>query len=224
MATGDTGTRPTADAPVDEHAELRAVIAKAKAGDASVLPQLRAILDGNPALVKRYGDLGRQAEAAWVALAAGTNLYMRETFARTADARRAELTRPGASPVEKLLVERVVACDLQLGYLTTAEADALGAGDGYRQLDFHAKRVERAQRMFLTATAALVAFQRLVPAARLVAEPVVAIHSQPAKTEQTAEPHTTADAAGRVTVAIESAEPDEARSEPHDRLRVGVTC
>ncbi len=199
------------------------MIAKAKAGDASVLPQLRAILDGNPALVERYGNLGRQAEAAWVALAAGTNLYMREAFARAADARRAELTRPGATPMELLLVARVVACDLQLNYLAAAEADALGAGDSYRLVDYHAKRVERAQRMFLSATGALVTFQKLVPAARLVAEPVAPINSRPTKTEQTAEPRTVADAAGRVSVATESVEPDEARSEPHDRLRVGVT-
>lgn len=223
MATGGDEERTAATEPADELAELRAVVAKAQAGDASVLPQLRAILDRNVALVEHYGDLGRHAQAAWVALASGNNLHMREAFARAADARRAELTRPGATPVERLLVERVFACDLQLGYLATAEADALGAGDGYRQLDFHAMRVERAQRMFLSATGALVAFQRLVPAARLVAEPLLPIDSRPTKTEQTAEPGTTANAAGRVTVATESPEPDEARSEPRDRLRVGVT-
>jgi hypothetical protein len=163
--TAEGSEEPPAVEPADELAEMRAVIAKAKAGDASVLPQLRAVLDNNPALVRHYGDIGRHAQAAWVALAAGRSLYLKETLTRAADARRAELTRPGASPPERLLVERVVACDLQLGYLMTAEADALGAGESYRQLDFTAKRIERAQRMLLNALAALVAYQRLVPVA-----------------------------------------------------------
>lgn len=164
--TTDGNKQPlTATEPADELAELRAVVGRAKAGDASVLPQLRVILDKNPTLVKYYGDLSKHAEAAWVALAAGRSHYLKETVTRAAEARRAELTRPGATAVERLLVARVVACDLQLGYLTTAEADALGAGDSYRQLDFHGTRVERAQRMLLSAMGALVTYQRLVPAA-----------------------------------------------------------
>jgi len=54
---------------------------------------------------------------------------------------------------------------LQLNYLATAEADALGAGESYRQLDFTAKRIERAQRMLFNAVGALVTYQRLTPAA-----------------------------------------------------------
>jgi hypothetical protein len=220
MTTEGNEERPTTE-PADELAELRTVVAKARAGDASVLPQLREILDRNPNLVRHYGDLGRHAQAVWVALAGGKNLYMRETFARAAEARRAELTRPGALLVERLLVERVVACDLQLGYLTTAEADALGAGDSYRQLDFQAKRVERAQRMLLSALGALVTYQRLVPAAVAeiaAGEPTRAdvgceSHVQPARVAPTQ----------AVDYVLEE-EPAETDRDEREPVRVRVPC
>jgi hypothetical protein len=224
MATDSNQGPPEASEPADALAELRAVVVRAKKGDASVLPKLRALLDRNQALVAHYGDLAKQAEAAWVALASGSNLYMRETLARSAEARRAELTRPCASPVERLLVERVVACDLQLGYLTTAEADALGAGDGYRQLEYHARRVERAQRMLLGALGALTAYQRLVPAAVAAAVPVSApsLTAPECERQPHAEPVVQAPAA-RVFVDEEPDEADTTDAE-RERLRVGVAA
>ena len=223
MTTDDNRQPPAATEPADELAELRAVVAKAKAGDASVLPQLREMLDNNPALVTYYGDLGQHAEAAWVALAAGRSLYLKETVARAAAARRAELTRPGAPPVERLLVERVVACDLQLGYLTTAEADALGAGESYRQLDFQAKRVERAQRMYLAALGALVAFQKLVPVPQAVAPVATPVLPTRTPSERAAAPPPATVAADRVPVPADDVDAEDERIEPQDRLRVGVT-
>lgn len=90
-------------------------------------------------------------------------MYLRETATRAAEAQRAELTRSGAGPIEKLLVERVVACWLQTNYFSAHEADRLGAGDAFRQLQFHAKRLEQAQRMYLAALGALLTFQKLTP-------------------------------------------------------------
>ena len=60
MTTEGTGEPP----PREALAELRDVIARAKAGDAAALPRLREIFDRSPALAARYGDLARQAEAA----------------------------------------------------------------------------------------------------------------------------------------------------------------
>ncbi|QJW94612.1 hypothetical protein [Frigoriglobus tundricola] len=214
MATEGSGEPPQSEV----RAEIQGVLAKAKAGDASVLPQLREILDKNPSLVKHYGSLARHAEAAWIALAGGANLYMRESFARGAEARRAELTRPGASAVEKLLVERVVACDLQLGYLTTAEADALGMGDSYRQAEYHARRVERAQRMQLAALGALVTYQRLVPAVAIKTPTAVA-----AGQEEQAPDRARTDASPQMRLMVEvDAETHETTREEREPVRVGA--
>jgi hypothetical protein len=219
MAT--VGTKePT---PPEVLAAIQDVVAKARKGDATVLSQLRAIMDRNPGLARHSGDLARHAESAWVALASGPNLYLKEALTREAEVRRAELTRPGATPIEQLLVARVVACHLELHYLSAAEANTLSAGDGYRVTDYQARRVERAQRMYLGAMGALVTFQKLTPVPQVVAP--VATPELPTRTknEQTIDPRP-ATAAGRVPVLPDEVELEEERLEPHDRLRVGVTC
>lgn len=212
------GTEPTP--PPDPLADLRAVVARAKAGDAAAVPQLRIILDANPALVRHYGDLARQAEGAWVALAAGNNLYLKETVLRAAESQRSELTRPGAQPVEKLLVERVVACGLQVQYFSATEANALAAGDTFRQLQFHAKRVGQAQRMYLTALGALVTYQKLVPADAVVAEEAAALadmhkHQLPVRAPAEPEPQ------ARIPIVVD-ADPHEPAHEERERVRIGV--
>ena len=64
---------------------------------------------------------------------------------------RAALTRPAAPPVERLLVDRAVACWLQLQYFTAVEANAVSAGEPPRLLQFRARRQAQAQRRRETA-------------------------------------------------------------------------
>ena len=208
---------PWGHPPPDALTDLRTVVSRARAGDASVVPQLRAVLDDHPALVRHYGDLARQTEAAWITLAAGSNLYLKETVSRAAEAQRAELTRPGAQPVEKLLVERVVACGLQVQYFSATEANALAAGDTCGQLRFHAKRVGQAQRMYLAALGALVTYQKLVPVEVVaVAEHAVASeHEERLPAEMLADPRTRA----RLTIE-DDAVAHEPACEERERVRI----
>ena len=145
------------------------------------------------------------------------------TLTRGAETRRAELTRPGATPTELLLVSRVVACDLQVNYLAAAEAGSLEAGDSYRQVDFQAKRVERAQRMFLSAMGALVTFQRLVPIPQPVAASAAQVLPTQMQNEKTAESRLAGNATDSVPLVGEDVEPDNAEPELRERLRVGMT-
>lgn len=219
MATEGT-KEPT---PPEVLAAIQEVVAKARKGDAAVLPQLRAIMDRNPGLARHSGDLARHAQSAWVALASGPNLYLKEALTREAEVRRAELTRPGATPIEQLLVARVVACHLELHYLSAAEANALSAGDGHRVTDYQARRVERAQRMYLGAMGALVTFQRLMPVPQVVGNAAAPVLPTLTENDKTAEPSLVTSAAGRVPVVTDDAEIEEERLESRDRLRVGVT-
>lgn len=148
---------------------------------------------------------------------------MKETLTREAQTRRAELSRPGATPVEQLLVARVVACHLELHYLSAAEANALSAGDSYRLVDYQGKRVERAQRMYLAAMGALVTFQKLMPVPQAVAAVATPVLLTRPKNEQTIDPRP-ATAAERVPVLTDDVDLEEERPETRDRLRVGVTC
>ncbi|MDY3558730.1 hypothetical protein R5W23_005887 [Gemmata sp. JC673] len=83
---------------------------------------------------------------------------------RFATARRAELTRPGALPAEKMLVDRAVACALQVEYFSAMEANAIEGGEPAKLLQWRAKRHAQAQRAFQTALASLLTAQKLFPA------------------------------------------------------------
>jgi hypothetical protein len=69
------------------------------------------------------------------------------------------LVAPGASPVERLLVGRVVACWLQLHYFDTIAAQA----EIHEESPKLAQRQEQAHRMYLSALAALTTLRRLLP-------------------------------------------------------------
>jgi hypothetical protein len=101
---------------------LQALVKRAEQGDESALPELRAALDANPWIWQRYGDLARQSQAAWLQLIAGPNLLLHESVERKAEQLRAELAGPEPSPLERLLVERVIACWLQTQYADAAYA------------------------------------------------------------------------------------------------------
>jgi len=160
----------------DVLAEIRAVVGRAKQGDVSVLPRLRELLENHPALWRHYGNLAVQAEATWTSLAAGQDLYLRESLLRQAEALRQELAGSGPSPVERLLVERVVACWLQLHYFDTIEAQGLGNDEKPRLAALRAKRQEQAHRMYLTSLAALTTLRKLLPGAAAEALPSPSNH------------------------------------------------
>jgi hypothetical protein len=177
MATDGVGQPP----PPQVLAEIREVVARAKAGDAAAVPRLREVLTEHPAIWRTYGDLAAHTQQAWLNLASGKDLHLRECVARFAENLRAELTRPAASPLERLLVERAVACWLMMHYHTAVEANAVEAREAPRLLEYRAKRQARAQRMFESALSALVTMQKLFPSvsagalAPAVEEPAVAL-------------------------------------------------
>jgi hypothetical protein len=109
---------------------LQSLVKRAEQGDESALPTLRAALDANPWIWERYGDLAQQSQAAWLQLIAGPNLLLRESVERKAAQLRAELAGPGPSPLERLLVERVIACWLQVQYADAAYAQQTSPSPG----------------------------------------------------------------------------------------------
>ena len=146
--------------PMDE---LFVVVKQARGGDSSVVPRLRAILTERPQLYHHYGNLAKQAEAAWVALAAGPDLFLKECLLHQTEDMRNGLIRPSSPPLESLLVERVVATWLQLQYFAAMEAQVHVKGEGVKLLQFYSKRQASAQKLYESSLAALLTFQKLVP-------------------------------------------------------------
>src|SRR3954453_5441618 len=127
--------------------ELRQLVARAEQGDDSALPALRRLLDNTPALWREYGDLARQAELAWLRLMCGSNLALRESLLRKAAELKAELGGEAQPPLEKLLVERVVLCWLQVHYADVRLAQLKEQGPDQVRAATHF--LDRAQQRYL---------------------------------------------------------------------------
>jgi hypothetical protein len=142
-------------------ARVNALLPAANAGDGAALAELRAVLEGTPALWDHVGDLGRQAELALVRAAAGTNTVAKDAIFRRLHALRREVAGPAPSALERLLADRVALGWLGLAVAEGAYHRALERGLGQADDEFHQRRIERAQRRYLAAIKALATVRRL---------------------------------------------------------------
>jgi hypothetical protein len=142
--------------------ELRRAVQHAEEGDVSVLPVLRRLLDENPAVWQRYGDLAEQAELAWLNLACGTNFALRESLTRRLAQLRAELGGETASPLERLLVDRVVAGWLQTHHADVHLAQLRASTSDPARIKLATLLLDRAQARYLAAIRSLVTARKLL--------------------------------------------------------------
>jgi hypothetical protein len=119
MTTATTNaTQPPADpagpaAPAPLAGELQDLVRRAEAGDLSVLNDLQRVLRARPELSDSYRTLGDMVELAWLRLAAGDDVMKLGIWQRQLDNVKAEVAGEVASPLVKLLAQRVGACWLQ---------------------------------------------------------------------------------------------------------------
>ena len=144
----------------DALARIRDLLQRAEAGDQTVLPDLRCVLDTHPQLWQHLGDLARQAESAWLDRVAGANLLLRESVSRKQAELKAQLGDSSGSPLEKLLVDRVAACWLQLQYADYQAAQL--QSDLPSQHRICATRQNAAQRRYLHALKTLATVRKLL--------------------------------------------------------------
>jgi hypothetical protein len=154
-------------ASVPTKAEVKTLLKKAEQGDTTVLPALRAYMDLAPGYWEKLGDLAHMTRIGLIHQAAGEkNLMLQETITRKCAALTQELAGPTPSPVERLLVERIVLCWL---HLHCAEATYVTLKDlSLRQAEFHQARISKAQARYLSAIRTLAHVRRLgVPAVQV---------------------------------------------------------
>jgi hypothetical protein len=108
----DDVSKPTtaAQASPKKHDELLALTDRAQKGDKTALPALRELLKEPAAADLLGGDLAKQAQLTLINKFSGQNLLFRESLTRKLDLLREELAGPNPTPLERLLVERIVAC------------------------------------------------------------------------------------------------------------------
>jgi hypothetical protein len=141
--------------------ELKQLGAKAKAGDASVLPLLRQLLDEHPEVWEYAGDLDRIAVRSWIALLAGQDPLSAETIQRKAEHLRAELEGDKPTPLERLLVRQVVVCWLEMTHAQMQMAAPGKTTPG--QAGYNLRRTESTQRKYLAAIKTLITVRAVMP-------------------------------------------------------------
>ena len=154
-----TEARAVAD---EERSRLEGLVSRAMRGDREVLPALRDALDRHPALARQAGDLAARAEDAWLDLLAGQDLFTAEAVRRRLAALRAELAGPQPSPLERLVVDRIAACFLQLQYADVTYALARDPGASVAALREMQRRQEGAERRYQAALRQLAVIRKLL--------------------------------------------------------------
>src|SRR5947209_3101826 len=96
--------------------ELQDLLRRAGAGDESTLPVVREYLK-RPGALEAYGDMGRVAQQTLIEVFTGKKLAHREALLARSQLLREELAGPTPTPLERLLAERIVACQLHLDFL-----------------------------------------------------------------------------------------------------------
>lgn len=146
--------------PVSQDA-FRQLVNQANAGDADSLNELRTLLDGHPEIWQKVGDLATHSEATLIALIAGNDKLLSESLARQVTQIRAEVFGPEPSRLERMAVDRLVVCWLQLQF-----SDRLAAQPGITlAMERHLRRwQDQAHRRYMAAVRSLMLVQRLIPA------------------------------------------------------------
>ena len=115
----------------------------------------------DPAYIETFsGNLARYVEESFVKALSDKDLAIQEAILVKLKAIRAELLGPDPTPIERLLVERVAACWLQV---QDAEIRySMNQKDmTFRQAEFHQKRMDATHRRYLAAIKALALIRKL---------------------------------------------------------------
>jgi hypothetical protein len=148
---------PSKTVPTDPK-ELHRFLERAQSGDETTLPALRELLK-DPAALELCGNMAALAERSLIRRAAGKDLTASEGIRLKLDALRAELGGPSPTPLERLLVERIVLCWLHLHHL---EASHAGKESMTLQMGaYYQRSLSAAQKRYLSAIKTLAVVRKL---------------------------------------------------------------
>ena len=143
------------------NSKVAELIDRAKQGDASVLPDLRKLLDRDPTIWKQAADLGHHVEESWINMIAGTDLTLAESLRRKLAEMKVELSGDNPSPLERLLIERIGICWLTATYADNVYAESTECS--LPQARFLVQRQQVNHERLVSATKALAQVRNLLP-------------------------------------------------------------
>jgi hypothetical protein len=138
--------------------ELTKLLERAQGGDKTTLPALRELLK-QPHIVEACGNMAAHAEHTLIRKFSGKDLAVNEGVRRKMESLRAELAGASPTPLERLLVERIVACWLHVYHL-----EATYAGKESMTLElgaYYQRSLSAAHKRYLSAIKALAVVRKL---------------------------------------------------------------
>jgi hypothetical protein len=154
-----TTAPPTEASKESKPLTLQDLVNAANRGDAASLKKLRQALDEHPEIWRRAGDLASHVEQTWIRLAAEGNALAQESIRRESNRMRTELLGKSPTTIEKLLVDQIVSCWLQVKHAEISAGS--GRQSNLMQGRFHDQRLQKIQRGYLTVLKALAQIRRL---------------------------------------------------------------
>ena len=150
--------------------QLRQLVKQARADDLSVLPQLREFLSKRQSFWTHCGQMALNAEEAQLDLIAGGDVALRGELSARMQQLRSEHGFESASLLERLLIDRIAICTLQVYFLDVLSVAA--SSTGHAQSRHIAKRLAIANRRLCNAVRSLPLMRRLLPKGRKGVEDV----------------------------------------------------
>lgn len=142
--------------------DIQPFVKRAQQGDASALPVLRQFLDNHPEIWREAGDLARHAVLCATPKAYEKDLVMRECVDRKLAEHRVELEGSRPTKVERMLVDRVLVCWLQVHFADMAAAEVQDRDQDGPKSVYAQKRLDSANRRYLLALRQLAATQSIL--------------------------------------------------------------
>jgi hypothetical protein len=149
--------------PLPTQAEFSRLVSQANDGDQVALTKLRELLDNRPEIWKKVGHLAAHTERLLIDMISTGNKLMFESLQRTVREMKAELLGPRTSVLEKMAVDRLVACWLHVQY--TDNLIARSQGGTITHARYQLQRQSSADRRYTAAVKALADLRRLLPKA-----------------------------------------------------------
>ena len=158
-----------------DEARFTEIVKAAKAGDRSVVPELRAMLIAHPELQRNDGDLSSVCQLQWMHRITGQNHYLRQCLILKVQKLKRQLTSEGTgSTIEAMIIDQIVTCWLQLNYTDALEAKS--PAKCIQLADYQLRRIESISKRQLKALELLAKFRVLKPT--LVVERVTVIEAE----------------------------------------------
>ena len=162
MAQTKTGVRRE-----DASEELQDAIERAQDGDETAPPIIREHLQARPDGYWQLVNYARVVQNAQIKAYTGEGLYVQEVMHEVVRRLRKDLEGENPSPLESLLVDRIISCYLHVNFAENEYTDSVGPGARLEVAEYMQKRLDRANKRYIAAIKALAQVRKMGPAIQI---------------------------------------------------------